>query len=428
MLGELTRNLQALYVPTSQVLLLSAQTRLLQHFCGGAVLIESRRSKGGINYVVVTSKSAKAKAAQSEAEKTLLLVHGFGSGLGFFFANYSYLAATYSQVVAIDLLGMGGSDRVDLSKAPRITTPQLLYRFFTGNHAKVDAEVVPRAINFFVDSMEDFCDELNLGGGGGLGVGAPKLHVAGHSLGSFLTWNFALRHKHRVEALVMISPCGVPSPPPDAAARAGATEDEGGANASSPSSSSSSSSSSTSLTFSAIRFLWDNNVTPQTLVRLAGGRGLGIITNVLNRRFNSRWDAFESGLIAEYFYHITSAPASGEYALSSLLRPLVYKCHETGAVSTSIFAKRPIEQDIDSLPDNSSGSGRSSRVPFPVLLLFGDHDWLRFNNVETFVRKAKSKGVDVTYDLVPTAGHHLYLDNSDHFHDSIRRFRSNHGL
>ena len=445
MLHELTRKAQALYVPTSQVLLLSAQQRLLQHFCGRAVDIESRRSAGGLNYIVVTAAAAPAASSTptptpTASGKTLLLVHGFGSGLGFFFSNYAALASSYDRVVAVDLLGMGGSDRVDLSLAPRISTPQLVYQFFTGNHARVDAEAVPRSMSFFTESLEKFCDEvMSPGDDDRPPIGGRKrqqkqqrIHVAGHSLGGLLCWNFALRNKERVEALILVSPCGVPSPPPDAAATATTAP--------------------TSATLTAIRFLWENNVTPQQLIRLAGSRGLGIITDALNRRFNRRWDKTEAGLIADYFYHISAAPASGEYALSSLLRPVVYRDAETGEVVTSIFAKRSIEQDVDdaiaaasrhsssSSPSSSSSSSspsssssypppRSKAVPFPVLLQFGDHDWLRFKNVEAFVDKARDKaGMDIRYDLVPSAGHHLYLDNSDAFHASIARFRARHSI
>ena len=64
-----------------------------------------------------------------------------------------------------------------------------------------------------------------------------------------------------------------------------------------------------------------------------------------------------------------------------------------------------------------------------MLLQFGDHDWLRFKNVEAFVDKARDKaGMDIRYDLVPSAGHHLSLDNSDAFHASIARFRTRHSI
>lgn len=385
MFSDLARQFQALYVPTSQLLLQSAQNRLLQHFCGG-LAIEARRSQKGLNYIVVRGGGSVSAADRARGgKKTLVLIHGFGSGLGFFFANYRWLSTeSYERVIAVDLLGMGGSERVSLEQSPRVTTSQLMYKLFTGNVESVDEEVVPRALDFFVESIAQFCDEV---------IEEPKFHVAGHSLGSLLSWNYALRHRNRVEALLMLSPCGVPAPPPGAA----------------------SSQQSSSYALSFFRFMWDMNCTPQQIVRMAGSRGLPLVTSTLRRRFNSRWNEVETDLIAQYFYHITAAPASGEFSLNSLLRPLVYR-DEDGTVSTSIFAKRPVETDIEALTPDSP-------LPFPVLLMFGDHDWLRFKNVERFVSLAESKGVRLKYSLIPTAGHHLYLDNPDGMHTEIQKFR-----
>jgi len=389
MFSDWARQLQALYVPTSHLLLQSAQSKLLEHFCAG-LSIDSKKSKSGLNYVVVTNKSNSSVAPRGK--KTLVLVHGFGSGLGFFFANYRWLSTeSYERVIAVDLLGMGGSERVSLDRSPRVTTSQLVYSFFTGNSDKVDSEVVPRSLDFFVDSISEFCEEVVVT------PTEPKFHVAGHSLGSLLTWNYAIRHKERVEALLMLSPCGVPAPPPGSATQF----------------------SSSSYAISTIRFLWDMNFTPQQIVRAAGSRGLPMVTSVLRRRFNSRWNTLETDLISQYFYHITAAPASGEFALNSLLRPLVYR-DEDGVVSTSIFAKRTVEQDIQGLPANS--------LPFPVLLMFGDHDWLRFKYVERFVSFAKSKGICIDYSLIESAGHHLYVDNPDVMHREIELFRTRHNV
>lgn len=393
MLQELSRKVQRLYVPTSNLLLLTAQTKLLGHFCGNHVDIESARSLGGINYIVVRAKRNKISPSSSTS-KTLLLVHGFGSGLGFFFANYAWLSASYDEIYSVDLLGMGGSDRLPVENSPRVHTSQLLYKFFTGNNAAVDENVIPRATDFFVDSLERFANDLKLP--------EKNLHVAGHSLGSYLTWNYAMKHKQRVEALVMISPCGVPKSPPQSS-RLVWNE--------------------ASLSLTLIRFLWENNVTPQQLIRISGSRGMPMITSVLNRRFNSRWDEQELQLIGNYFYHITAAPASGEYTLNSLLQPVLYRegGEVDGAVTASIFAKRSIEEDIDC-------SGDKSAPPFPILLLFGDHDWLRFKGVEKFVQKCADKGVALDYSLIKNAGHHLYLDNTDEFHDAIRAFRLKHRI
>lgn len=379
-----------MYAPTSTLLLEAAQSRLLGHFCKG-VDIQSRRSHGGINYIVVEKQHASAGAGV-EGQKTLLLVHGFGSGLGFFLANYVWLSTSYSKIVAIDLLGMGGSVRPSLDKSPRISTLQLAYKFMTGAHDRVDEVVVPQSTKFFTSSIEQFVREEEH-----LFPESSPFHVAAHSMGALVAWKYMLSADpkvHRPEALILLSPFGIPSPPLTATR---ATP---------------------SYALSTFRFLWENNVTPQQLVRLVGSQGRSMITNVLNRRFNSRWDKEELDLIAEYFYQITAAPASGEYAMNSLMIPLSFADPETpGRINTGIFAKRPISLDVE-----SCSSPAAANFP-PVLVLFGDHDWLRFPNVEDFVQKANAKGYRFHYRLISEAGHHLYLDNPDEVHAAIHEWR-----
>ena len=379
-----------MYVPTSALLLEAAQTRLLNHFCKG-VEIESRRSKGGLNYVVVCKPHASATAGV-ENKKTLLLVHGFGSGLGFFMANYVWLSSSYSKVVAIDLLGMGGSARPSLDNSPRISTLQLAYNFMTGAHDRVDDVVVPQSTHFFTSSIEQFVREEQH-----LFPESSPFHVAAHSMGALIAWKYLLSANPKVrrpEALILLSPFGVPSPPPNATRTT------------------------PSYARSTVRFLWENNVTPQQLVRLAGSQGRSMITNVLNRRFNSRWNKQELDLIADYFYQITAAPASGEYAMNSLMVPLSFADPDNpGRTNTSIFAKRPISNDVD-----SCSSSTAANFP-PVLVLFGDHDWLRFPNVDEFVERANAKGFRLHYRMISKAGHHLYLDNADEVHAAIYEWR-----
>lgn len=142
---------------------------------------------------------------------------------------------------------------------------------------------------------------------------------------------------------------------------------------------------------------------------MAGPKGLDYVRNTLHRRFGGRWATRELELVSDYLYHISAAPASGEYALNSLLTPVLYETSEGGKVTASIFAKQPLENDL-------------MRFHAPLLLLFGDNDWLRYAEVEQTVARWKSAGVEARYVLVPKAGHHLYLDNPPYFHDSIAQW------
>jgi pimeloyl-ACP methyl ester carboxylesterase len=49
---------------------------------------------------------------------------------------------------------------------------------------------------------------------------------------------------------------------------------------------------------------------------------------------------------------------------------------------------------------------------------FGDHDWMRPNEPsarETMNEVAKQTGIRTSVEVIPNAGHHLYLDNSIDF-------------
>jgi hypothetical protein len=80
---------------------------------------------------------------------------------------------------------------------------------------------------------------------------------------------------------------------------------------------------------------WNLNITPQSYVRVLGPRGKNNVKNILARRFShnnkpsspessvnrgkhavNTWTQEDVNLISEYLYHITVAPASGEYAVS----------------------------------------------------------------------------------------------------------------
>lgn len=82
---------------------------------------QARLSRGNLNYIEInkqplSSISASASASASTSSRsTLFLLHGFGSGLGFFFANYDALSSKFDRVVAIDWLGMGFSERTQES-------------------------------------------------------------------------------------------------------------------------------------------------------------------------------------------------------------------------------------------------------------------------------------------------------------------------
>ena len=184
--------------------------------------------------------------------------------------------------------------------------------------------------------------------------------------------------------------------------------------------------------------LWSSNVTPQQLVRMMGSRfGRRSVRRVLGARIShlaeedaqllvrtssmlgsikklwKRWCSFawenqlnvdvlcNFVLKADYLYHITVARASGEYAMNSLLEPVQSKSKGIG-----VFAREPLSPVINQIDVES------------LTVMYGDHDWMRPNDVGTRQIEASLSELPCRQNLaiVPKAGHHLYMDNTDMFH------------
>jgi len=303
-------------------------------------------------------------------EKTLILMHGYGSGLGMFFANYDKFSANFDRIVAIDWLGMGGSSRFKtLPQAP------LLWGTFQQS----------QAVDYFIDSLE----EARLG----LGIDSDFV-LAGHSLGGFLSARYAMKYRDSgMKGLLLFSPAGL-EPLSDHEI---IPHEE---------------ISNWKLVW-ADR-LWRCNFTPQGVVRLLGPWGSGAVKNLVSMRFGpDKWPADEAGLISDYLFHLCAMPHASENALSVIFEPKMVK--ETragvpGAQRPRVFTKEPIAPH-----DLGPALGGTEKIP--LLLMYGDHDWMGFPTAHKFSAALQEDyNVDSTFAIIPQAGHHLYLDNTDEFH------------
>jgi len=260
----------------------------------------------GLNAVQATNKTSR--------QPPIMLLHGYGSGLGFFFRNLDHF--TSRSAYAVDWLGLGGSDRP--RKGPKKSV-------FACGDAVTAAET---ATAFFIDSLHEFF-KTNV-------PDAPVVLV-GHSLGGYLAARFALKYPGLVSKLILASPAGVANVD-DRASRRMATR---------------------GAAFGAvIDAMWASNVTPQSVVRMVGDvRGRQWISNAVASRFgpNTEWSEHQRA-VADYLFEITRAPPSGEYALNSLLKP--------PAAAQGIVARVPLAGLL------------KDRSDVRVLTLFGDHDWL----------------------------------------------------
>jgi len=339
--------------------LLSSQKVLLDRF-----VITPFHAKTKVLNAVDTWDSSSGSGKKG---KTVVLTHGYGSGLGFFFSNFDDVASFpgVDRVVAVDWLGMGGSPR------PNTCTSAVRVPLLFDCDSKYEAT---GAIDFFIDSLEQWriSNEID------------EFVLIGHSLGGYLSARYAMKYNQHVESLILISPVGFPEPEPmEEFLKLDEAENSSNYNG-----------------LQLVDALWRKNFTPQSLIRLMGPRGLESVSKIIKRRFGNRWSDQDNDLIASYLYHITVAKPSGEYALNSILRPVF------GSSSPGVFARQPLIHDFNKITAKK------------VRVLYGDHDWLR-NNTEAAkiaVSNCQGKGDVIT---IPNSGHHLYLDNPLYFKKAL---------
>jgi cardiolipin-specific phospholipase len=330
--------------------------------------------------------------------------------------NYDSLATHYDRIVAVDWPGMGCSSRT-ATQFPLATALDTLKATLCMREPEREKHIAQAVTDELIDSLEKLRVEEDL----------PRFTLAGHSLGGYLAAKYAVKYPDAVESLVLISPVGIPQPPPVEHQMPPAELD---------------------WRLRTISQLWRWSFTPQGIVRIVGPRGPGLVTSVVNRRFGNRWSGEPLQLVSDYFYHITAAPASGEHVLSALLEPVFLRSDrdidkaEEGSADAVVAAAAELntagtpEDDAAALKSrrktraaSKARSGVFAKLPVedelcklkvPILLLYGDTDWLYYPTAEQSVQKWRAAGVPAAaLGIVSNAGHHLYLDNAPEFNRAV---------
>ncbi|ODV88965.1 hypothetical protein CANCADRAFT_53297 [Tortispora caseinolytica NRRL Y-17796] len=304
--------------------------------------------------------------ASSTPNKHMLILHGYGAGLGFFVRNFDGLSSNPDiKVYALDLLGYGRSSR------PKF---KIRSRDFD---ARID-----EVRDFFIEPIEKWR----------MHNGIEKFTLVAHSLGGYLAFEYALKYPQHLEKLILVSPAGVPHDP-YAEPASNIIEGEFESQSETVMHTEKSTAPPKRPVPGWLGYLWEKNVSPFTFVRIAGPIGPRLVSGWSSRRFSQLNESLAQAL-HDYSYRIFSAKGSGEYALTYLLAP--------GA-----FARRPL---ID----------RVNRLTVPSVWMYGENDWMDVTGGIQAAKIINTEGkTTAKHMVVPSAGHHIYLDNPSFFNKAV---------
>lgn len=341
------------------------------------------------------------------ADETLVVVHGYGAGLGFFYRNMEPMSRMPGwKMYALDMLGMGNSSR------PRFKI-----------HAKSREDQVIEAENFFVDALEDWRKARNI----------ERFTLLGHSLGGYLAVSYAIKYPGHLKKLILASPVGVPEDPyavnenlpepRESTLENEFTKDQ--ETVTKPASANAAPVAPRRPYPSWLVWLWDANFSPFSFVRMSGPFGPRLVSGWTSRRFNHLPEN-EHKLLHDYSFSIFKQRGSGEYALAYILAP--------GA-----FARRPVIDRIDQVGRQEVKQADGTvlkETGIPIVFMYGENDWMdvagglasevKLNKKREEILKTASaedrqnERGSVSVVVVPKAGHHLYLDNPNDFNRLIK--------
>ncbi|KAI0185429.1 Alpha/Beta hydrolase protein [Xylaria flabelliformis] len=354
-------------------------------------------------------------------DNNLVMLHGYGAGLGFYYKNFEPLSRlTGWKIYALDWLGMGNSKRPPF----KIT-------------AKDPKDKIIEAENWFIDSLEEWRKIRKL----------DKMTLLGHSLGGYLAVSYALKYPGHINKLILASPVGIPEDPyamnaempepSESTFQDEFTVDQQETTAHHDSDRLANAKNGTTDANtpkkrpypSWLVWLWDANVSPFSIVRLAGPLGPRFVSGWTSRRFNHLPEE-EKQTLHDYAYSLFRQKGSGEYVLPYVLapgaharRPVINRIHGVG--------RQTITPATDSSP-------AVKETGFPILFMYGENDWMdvagglaaeqKLKEVQAKIlsqasseeEKQKENG-SCKVIVVSKAGHHLYLDNPDEFNDYITK-------
>ncbi|KAF4543052.1 Alpha beta hydrolase fold protein [Lasiodiplodia theobromae] len=364
-----------------------------------------------------------------DVENNLVMLHGYGAGLGFFYKNFEGLSRAQGwKLYALDLLGMGRSSRPPF----RI-------------HAKDHQGKITEAENWFIDALEEWRVKK----------GIDRFTLLGHSLGGYMAVAYALKYPGHLNKLILASPVGIPEDPyavqsdlpepSDSTMANEFTQDQGSvAGGSNPAKQGDNNNFLNARSKAApqengkpprkplpkwLTYLWDANISPFSFVRWSGPIGPRLVSGWTSRRF-SHLPAEESQALHDYSYSLFRQRGSGEYALAYVLAPgafarspLIRRIQGVGRQFLGPHAGPLPDGDRPSSP-NTGEQKRENGVP--VVFMYGENDWMDVAGGFAAEQKMKEEKERILAGktteeqkndngsakvlVIRKAGHHLYLD------------------
>lgn len=370
-------------------------------------------------------------------EENLVMLHGYGAGLGFFYKNFEGISRVKGlKLYALDMLGMGRSTRPPFKV-----------------NAKDPAGKIEEAEAWFIDALEEWRVKR----------GIEKFTLLGHSMGGYMAVAYALKYPGHLNKLILASPVGIPEDPyavADEMPEMSKMENEmlqdqendigNAASADGKPAGDGNNFLNSKSKYDAAKakpnqpprrpipswltYLWNANISPFSIVRWTGPLGPRFVSGWTSRRF-SHLPEDEREALHEYAYSLFRQRGSGEYALAYILAP--------GAFARSPLIRRiagvgrqpvpsPAQVAAGPLP-KAAEEGVKKESGIPVVLMYGEQDWMDVAGgyaAEEKLKEAREKALlegaeeengEARVSIIKRAGHHLYLDGWEEFNDVIRR-------
>ncbi|KAL7491200.1 hypothetical protein ACHAWT_000636 [Skeletonema menzelii] len=360
----------------------------------------------------LSSSSSDNDSSSSSSPAPLVLLHGYANGSLYFYRNLHGLSKFFGQIYALDIKFFGQIYALDMLGWGLSSRPCFQLKYDpSGEGGTTDASAaasnnnnndnnnndsineeeqqtrrkVKSAEQFFVESLESWRSYHNL----------PKLTLAGHSMGGYLSVAYAEQYPQHVEKLILLSPVGVPQKVDE--------EDTRRLN-------------SFPLYVRAlihtVRAMFNRGITPGRFLRsLPYSKSRDMVNGYIANRLPAITCEEEQQYLGEYLYQNSMLPGSGEDCLCEIL-------------TAGAFARVPLIHRIPEIK-SSSNDGEGLEVHF----VYGENDWMDFRGGLDVQRLCHQKKQDqsssspsppkVFVHGVRNAGHLLMLENYQEFNAAM---------